>query len=91
MYTKRAIVLNISGIHARPALKFIEKAKKYISKIKIQNLDCPAEKPANAKSIVSVLGLALIQGTNIEISAEGEDEVAAVEALISLVGSGLGE
>lgn len=91
MYKRETTVINVSGIHARPASRFIEEAKKFSSKIKIQNLDYPAPKPANAKSIVSVLGMVLNQGTNIEISAEGDDEVQAVDALIELVDSGLGE
>lgn len=91
MYKRETTIINVSGIHARPASNFITEAKKYSSKIKIQNLDSPLPSPGNAKSLVSILGLALNQGTKIEISAEGDDEIPAVDALIELVEAGFGE
>jgi len=91
MYTAKTTVRNASGIHARPASRFIEEAKKFQSRITVQNLDHPADRPANAKSIVSVLNMVLNQGSRVEISAAGPDEEAAVTALIGLIDSGLGE
>lgn len=91
MYSATTTVINATGIHARPATEFVKKAKTYASDIKVENLNTPNAKPANAKAILSVLRLALVRGTSIRISAEGEDEEAAVTALIQLVESGFGE
>ncbi|MDR1573331.1 MAG: HPr family phosphocarrier protein [Clostridiales Family XIII bacterium] len=81
MYSVTTTVLNEEGLHARPASLFIQCAKKYASNITItKGLDS-----ANAKSIVSVLGLAAAKGNEITISAEGDDERPAVEALKKLM------
>lgn len=45
----------------------------------------------DGKSILGILLLAASQGTWLELSAEGEDEVAAVAALVALVDGGFGE
>ena len=82
-------VLNASGIHARPAGIIIAEAKKIQSKITVTNL--ATEKSADAKSILRVMTLCLTKGTPIKITAEGDDEVEAVEALGALIDSGLGE
>ena len=45
----------------------------------------------DGKSILGILLLAASQGSLLHVSAEGEDEAAAVDALASLVDSGFGE
>lgn len=89
MYSRKTVVKNRTGLHARPASDFIAAAGKFKSKITIKRVG--EEDEANAKSIVMLLSLGLGQGTEIEISARGEDEVDAVNALIDLVESGFGE
>lgn len=49
------------------------------------------DEEANAKSIVMVLSLCLVQGSEVEIRAVGSDEKEAVEALVSLIEGGFGE
>ena len=48
-------------------------------------------KTVNAKSIMGIMSLGLAQGDELTISANGEDEEAAVNALVELVESGFGE
>ncbi len=91
MYAKTVILKNASGLHARPASEFVACAKQFASKIFIRNLDHPEAVPANAKSIVRVLAEGIPVNTRIEISAEGEDEAAAVDRLADLIDTGLGE
>lgn len=92
MYTKRTTVVNKTGIHARPAGGFVKLAKQYAGcAITVANLNRPEEKPANAKSVISVLALGMVIGTEIEISAEGENEEQAVNDLVAFVESGCGE
>lgn len=92
MYSRKTIVKNRTGLHARPATQFIELAKRFQSRIQITNLSLEEEDNiGNAKSIISILSLGMGQGSQIEIFAVGEDEQEAVDALIELVDSGFGE
>ena len=85
MYAKSTVVKNQTGLHARPASDFVKAAGKFNSNIKISKAG--VANSANAKSIVYVLSLGLVKGSEVEISAEGEDERDAVETLIALVDS----
>ena len=89
MYSKKVTIQNRTGLHARPASDFIDCASKFKSKIVIKKISDDEE--ANAKSIVMLLSLALGQGEEVEISAKGEDEVEAVDALVALINSKFGE
>lgn len=91
MYTKQVVIENETGLHARPASEFTMLAKTYKSKIFIRNLDEEGGDKVNAKSIVMLITQGLAKGTTAEISAEGEDEQAAVEALAALIQTKFGE
>lgn len=91
MQTTQVTIMNPTGLHARPATEFVATAKRFVSRITIKNAANTDSTPVNAKSIVHLLTLGLSQGTVAQISAEGEDEAAAIEALTQLVASGLGE
>lgn len=91
MYKQQVVIENRTGLHARPASDFIAKANQYSSKLYVRNLDEEDSCQANAKSIVMLIAQGLGQGTNVEISAEGEDEKEAVEALVQLIQSKFGE
>lgn len=91
MTAKQTVVINETGVHARPASNLVNAAKQFRSKITIQNLSRPSTDPANAKSIMMVLTLAITKGMKVEFCADGEDEEAAVDTLVALVDSGLGE
>lgn len=88
MVSKTTVVKNPSGIHARPASLFVQEASKYESKVTVGKVGGDAK---DAKSILIVMSLGLACGTDIEISAEGPDEAAAVDALVALIESGCGE
>lgn len=89
MYSRKVIVQNRTGLHARPASVFVSTAAKFKSSITI--MQCGQDKAANAKSIMMLLSLGLGQGTEVEISANGEDEISAVDTLVSLIESKFGE
>lgn len=90
MYAKVVKLINETGLHARPASQFVNEAKGFKSKITVKKAGTDAA-PADAKSIILLLSLAISAGTEIEIAAEGEDEVQAVDTLAQLVESGFGE
>ena len=87
MVSKEITILNATGLHARPASMFVQEAGKYKSEIYIMK----GEKKINAKSIMGIMAGGLSKGTDIIIEAEGEDEQAAVDALVGLVLSKFGE
>ncbi|MCL2163574.1 MAG: HPr family phosphocarrier protein [Oscillospiraceae bacterium] len=89
MYSKTVVIKNKMGLHARPASDFVKMAKQYKSNITIKRTDM--DEKAAAKSIVMVLSLACSVGTEVELSAQGDDEQAAVEGLVELIESGLSE
>lgn len=91
MYEKTTTVLNKTGIHARPAAVFSSAAKKFQSNITVTNLSVEPPKTGNAKSIIQLMTMNLTKDTRISLQAEGEDEQAAVDALIELIESGCGE
>lgn len=90
MVTAEVTVLNKTGLHARPATTFAAAAAKFQSAVKVRNMTKNG-KLVNAKSTVRILSLAASQGTQIEISAEGEDETIAVESLVKMIEDGFGE
>lgn len=78
---KSVRITNKYGLHARPAMQFVEIATRFASDVRLVRGD----KSADAKSIMEVLMLAAESGTDLLIKAEGEDADEAVEALSGLV------
>ena len=81
------MVQNQVGLHARPASFFIQKANEFKSSIWIEK----EERRVNAKSLLGILSLGIVGGTQIRIIADGADEQEAVTALTELVDSGFAE
>ena len=81
MYSKEVTVTNSVGLHARPATFFIQKANEFKSSIWVEKGD----RRINAKSLLGILSLGIIKGTEIKIIADGVDEEAAVSSLINLI------
>lgn len=76
--TKKDVRINLeSGLEARPIALLVQEASKYESKIYIQSGD----KRVNAKSIMGMMSLGLDNGEELEVSAEGVDEQAAVAGI----------
>lgn len=87
MYTKEATVNNQVGLHARPATFFIQKANEFKSSIWVEK----EERRVNAKSLLGVLSLGIVQGTVIQLIADGPDAEEAVEALAEMLSGDFGE
>ena len=81
------VIENETGLHARPAKVLVNLAKQFKSNISIQHNG----KKANAKSMVSVLTLGAVRGSDITVRVEGEDEEKAITELESAIRSGLGD
>ena len=87
MFVKDVMVQNQVGLHARPATFFIQKANEFKSSVWVEK----EERRVNAKSLLGVLSLGIVGGTEICIIADGVDEEEAVEALVALVQSGFAD
>ena len=87
MYSKEAVVNNQVGLHARPATFFIQKASGFKSTIWVEK----EGRKVNAKSLLGVLSLGIVKGTNIQLMADGPDEKEAVEALYTMITSDFAE
>lgn len=87
MDTRVVVVPNPLGMHARAAARFARLAAEFSSRVRVGR----EGRVMDGKSILGLLLLAAAHGTTITITAEGDDEALAVEALASLVERGFGE
>lgn len=74
------------ALHARPAANFVKTAMRFRSRVTVS----VNGRLADAKSILAVLALGATGGTLLDLSAQGEDAPAALDALATCV-SGLVE
>ena len=87
MYVKDLMVQNQVGLHARPATCFIQKANEFKSSIWVEKED----RRVNAKSLLGVLSLGIMGGTQIRIIAGGPDEEESVDELVKLLDTSFAE
>ena len=74
------VVSNPQGLHARPADLFVKLASQYQSTIEV----IKDSERVDGKSILAILTLAAVQGTQLRIEAIGPDADAALEAIADL-------
>ena len=86
MRTKRLIVQNEHGVHARVALKVVETVKRQSAQITI----CNGCTKVDGCSILELLLLGAAQGSELEVVARGGDEDKAIRDLEELFSGGLG-
>lgn len=71
------IITDEVGIHARPAGLLSKKAKEFKSIITIS----ANGKSAEATKLMALMGMGVKKGTEITVTAEGEDEDSAIIAM----------
>tara|TARA_S200000501_G_C20327324_1_gene527196 strand:+ start:12 stop:278 length:267 start_codon:yes stop_codon:yes gene_type:complete len=81
MKERKIIINNKLGLHARAAAKIVTLTNKFDSIINIVNGD----KKADAKSIMKILMLSAPKGTEVKITADGKDELSALDSLENLI------
>jgi len=84
---RRATVVNQRGLHARPAAKFAKLAQGFDADVRV------AAKGHNV-SALSIMGLMMLgaaPGTELEITATGNDAAAAAAALAAFIDNGFDE
>lgn len=99
MIERKLLVKAHLGLHARAAAKLVRLASGFQSRVRLRRVDggpgatssATSNEGVDAKSILSVLMLAATCGTQLEASAEGIDEEAAMNAIDELFAEGFGE
>jgi phosphocarrier protein len=87
---REIVVQNTLGVHARPAMQFVDVANRFASVVTVKK-GGPEPGEADGKSIMQMIILAATQGTPLRIEAEGEDAEQAVTELADLVSKKFGE
>lgn len=87
MIDARVTILNRLGLHARAAAKLVNLSKAFKANVRLRLHD----KCVDAKSIMGVMMLAAAQGTELQLSIEGEDEKEAFEVIKALFEDQFGE
>ena len=81
------IIRHEVGLHARPAVLFVQVAGKYQADVRVHYNG----KEANGKSLLSILGLGIKKNAHITIQTEGKDSSKALQELRELVENNFGE
>ena len=81
MPVKKTTITNKLGLHARAATKFANIANKYACQVDVTF----GKKTINGKSIMSLMLLAAAKGSKIQLTTQGEDELDALNELLTLI------
>jgi phosphocarrier protein len=87
MIQRDVTITNSSGLHARPATFFIQKANAYRCGVWIVKDD----RKVSAKSLLGVLSIGIAKGMTITLVADGDDEKAAIDGLVELIETGFND
>ena len=87
--TQKLLIQNLKGLHARATAAFVKVASQFQSDIEIIKGD--EGMAVSGKSIMGILMLAVPLGSEITVTARGEDAQEAVQALTDLVNARFNE
>lgn len=87
MISKKMKIRNRLGLHARAAAQLVKAANRFSSEIMVEKDD----ENVNAKSIMGILMLAAVCGSEITVQIDGDDAEEAMHAIKELVDDGFGE
>jgi len=86
MPTRQVVVLNPTGIHARPSLAIANTVRPYDAEVKIRN----GRTVVDAKDVLQLLSLGAAQGTELTLVAKGPDADRVLDAMEQLFRDGFG-
>lgn len=87
MLTKTITVSNQLGLHARASAKLVSTAERFQAEVVLDKDGLTA----NAKSIMGIMMMAAGFGTELKLTAEGDDAQAALDAVVQLFADKFGE
>ena len=79
--TATVVIANRLGLHARPAMSFVDTANGFTSDVRVQK----GQQVVDGKSIMQRMMLAATQCTDLQLIASGPDAEPAIAALRNLV------
>lgn len=80
--SKRVLIQNRLGLHARAAVKLVELAQSYKASITVSNEE---NKAMTADSVMGLIMLESSQGEYVTVSCEGEEAEQALGAVCELI------
>lgn len=87
MQQQDVLIINKLGLHARASAKLTQLASSFKCEVMLTR----NTRRVNAKSIMGVMMLAAAKGATIRIETNGENEEAAMQALVALINDYFGE
>ena len=81
MFKKEVVVRCESGLHNKQATYFVQKANEFECSVWLES----ETRKMNAKSLLGIMSLGIVTGTQVTLSADGRDEEVAVNALEALL------
>jgi phosphocarrier protein len=81
MIKKKITIKNKLGLHARAAVKLMNLSNRFNSSVKIGK----GGNEVDGKSILGILTLAAVQGSEITVKISGKDEQSAWKAIEALI------
>ena len=85
--TRTVTIANQRGLHARAAAKFVGLAGEFSADIRVSKNG----QTVSGKSILGLMMLAAARGTDIEVTAVGDDAERALDAICAMVEAGFEE
>ncbi|GAD78685.1 HPr family phosphocarrier protein [Vibrio ezurae] len=79
--SRRLLIINKLGLHARAAVKLVELAQSFDAKITVSN----EENTAEADSVMALLMLESSQGEYVTVTANGQQAPQALQAVCALI------
>lgn len=87
MHSKRVRIVNPMGLHARPAGRFVAVAGRFDARVRVA---CNGEE-VDGESILSLLMLEAVRGTELHLQTSGPEAEEALTALVTLIDGGFEE
>ena len=90
---KKEIILtvrSVHGLHARPAVQFVQTAASFNADVMVKNLTTN-KGPSSAKSLIAITMLGVMKGHQIQVTAIGQQREEVLKALSNLVEDNFGE
>ncbi|MDR1872587.1 MAG: phosphoenolpyruvate--protein phosphotransferase [Deltaproteobacteria bacterium] len=88
LVSKPIVIVNPAGLHARPSAVLANHSKKFDCRITLEKED---GQRADAKSVISLMSLEVRANDRTILKAKGVDAAEALQELVPLLTSGLGE
>lgn len=81
MVEEKVVIMNDTGLHARPAANLVKKATKYPCDIRIRK----GSKEIDLKSILGLLSLGVGKGDEVTIIVDGRNEKEIIKVLVEYI------